>query len=155
MLKLDVEPNIDNIDLFNEMSAKGVMGDEDRVSLLAEIGGIRDKYKLFPITVTIGEQQRQLLAYDEEVEDAEEQISLRRSLLNVQIPLLHEEDLTRFIDDYLRPNRLMVNNRCVINNVLLQDTEQLSVVPHQQARCEFYWYTLHREPFLDEGIDYE
>jgi hypothetical protein len=141
---------IENIDRFNEMVVTGVLDEEDRVALLAEIGGIRDSYRLFPISVTVSEQERWLLNYPAAVENPEESISLRGSKLQVSLPLLHEEDLTRFLADFLAPNRLLVTNRCELLQLNIADEELLAVVPHQRANCEFYWYTLQREAFVQE-----
>lgn len=145
---------IQNIDNFNEMTSNGVMSEEDRVGLLAEIGAIRNKYKLFPISVTISEQIKQVLPYLENVEAPDKQIALNRSSAKVQIPLLHEVDLTRFLFEIMQPGRLLVNNRCVIADLALDDIELLKVIPHQQATCDFYWYTLKEEPFVYQAIEY-
>jgi hypothetical protein len=145
---------IQNIDRYNEMSANGVMSEEDRVGFLGEIGAIRDKYKLFPIGVTVSEQIKRVLPYLGNVETPEEQIALTRSSAKVQLPLLHEEDLTRFLFDIMQPARLLVNNRCVIANLALGEIELLNVIPHQQATCDFYWYTLREEPFVYQTTEY-
>ncbi len=141
---------IENIDRFNEMVANGVLDEEDRVALLAEIGRIRDSYRLFPISVTVSEQERRLLDYPASVENPEERISLRGSRLQISLPLLHEEDLTRFLADFLAPQRMLVTSRCELVQLNIADEELLAVVPHQRANCEFYWYTLQREAFVQE-----
>ncbi|MFT6093365.1 MAG: hypothetical protein ACJA2Q_001261 [Pseudohongiellaceae bacterium] len=145
---------IQNIDRYNEMSANGVMSEEDRVGFLGEIGAIRDRYKLFPIGVTVSEQIKRVLPYLGNVETPEKQIALTRSSAKVQLPLLHEEDLTRFLFDIMQPARLLVNNRCVIANLALGEIELLNVIPHQQATCDFYWYTLREEPFVYQTTEY-
>lgn len=145
---------IENIDRFNEMQSNKVLDEENRVGMLAEIGRIREKYKFFPITVNLSEQQSRRLEYDSDVEDPQEQISLKGSRLQVQLPLLHEEDLTRFLGDFLRPGRLVVSNRCVINKVIINEEDLLSLIPHQQASCDFYWYTLIEEP-IEEEVYYD
>lgn len=146
---------IQNIDRFNEMTSNGVMSEEDRVGFLAEIGTIRDNYKFFPIGVTVSEQIKQILPYSPNIETPEKQIALNRSSGKVQLPLLHEGDLTRFLFEIMKPARLLVNNRCVISDLALADTELLNVIPHQQATCDFYWYTLREEPFVYQTIEYE
>lgn len=146
---------VSNIDRFNEMVENQVMSEENRVSLLAEIGAIREKYKLFPLNVSISEQEKRVLDFPLSVESPEEQVSLRRSLLKIQLPLLHEEDLTRFLFDFTSPARLLVNNRCLITALPVSDDELLGVVPHQQAACDFHWYTLGSEPFVYEDYGYE
>ncbi|NKB32939.1 MAG: hypothetical protein GKR91_07555 [Pseudomonadales bacterium] len=139
---------INNIDTYNTMIANAVLEEEDRVSLLEEISVIRDRYQLFPIAVEIQEQDRVLLEYPFDVENPDEQISLRNSQVSVQIPLLHEEDLTRFLADFMSSGRMMVNNSCAI-----AQAPQLEEIPNQLsqrqiASCGFHWYTLRREPFI-------
>jgi len=138
---------IENIDRYNTMVANSVLDDEDRVGLLEEISNIRDKYQLFPIAVEISEQERILLPYPPEVEFPDEQISLRSSQVRIRLPLLHEEDLVRFLSDFMGQERLMVNNRCVIGESPVEDDNNFEVVEHQVATCEFYWYTLRNEPY--------
>ncbi|MDA1372405.1 MAG: hypothetical protein O2971_16795 [Proteobacteria bacterium] len=138
---------VDNIDRYNTMVANRVMEEEGRVALLDEISIIRERFQLFPISVEISEQDRILLAYPEEVEFPDEQISLRSSRVQVQIPLLHEEDLVRFLSAFLRDGRLMVVNRCALSDTPVLEEDILRVVPHQVATCEFYWYTLRNEPY--------
>lgn len=146
---------VSNIDRFNEMVDNQVLSEEDRVGLLAEIGAIREKYKLFPVIVSVSEQERRLLDYPENVEAPEEQVSLLRSSLALQLPLLHEEDLTRFLLEFTQPERLLVNHRCVITDLPVTESDILDIIPHQQAACDFYWYTLKSEPYSYEGLGYE
>lgn len=141
---------VNNIDSFNQMVGNGVLNEEDRVGLLAEFGQIRDKYRLFPMSVSVSEQERRILEYPATVENPEEEMSLRSSRLQVSLPLLHEEDLTRFLTDILQPNRMLVNNHCEINQLVVSEEDMLTIVPHQRAVCEIVWYTLQREPFGQE-----
>lgn len=139
---------ISSIGTYNTMLASGIMGEEDRVSLLEEITRIRERFLLFPINVAIGEQDRVLLEYSENVDFPDEQITLRSSQVQVRFSLLHEEDLTRFLSDFLDSGRLMVPSNCTVS-AALEDPEAIrQVVQHQIAACEFYWYTFQREPYL-------
>ncbi len=138
---------VSNIDRFNSMVANSILDEENRVDLLEEIREIREKHQLFPISVDIREQERLLLTYASDVELPEEQISLRSSSIQIQLPLLHEEDLTRFLADFLGSGRLMFINRCNIASLAVSEADLLELVQHQLATCEFYWYTLRREPF--------
>jgi len=138
---------VENIDLFNLMQANGILDEENRVSLLEDISRIRDSLHLFPIDVEIEEQQRKLLEYEESITDFEEQISLRSSQIRLSMPLLHEEDLLKFVDRFLNTGRLILSNQCTVNRSLADEEQMLDVVEHLRAECEFYWYTLQREPF--------
>ncbi len=141
---------IENIDRFNVMVSNGVLNQEDRVALLAEIGRIRNEYKLFPLSVSISEQESRMLAFPESEEAPLEQMSLRGSRVQLSLPLLHEEDLTRFLADVLAPQRMLIVNRCEINKLDVAEDAMFTIVPHQQASCELYWYTLQREPLTAE-----
>lgn len=139
---------VNNIGIYNRMVENGAMGDEDRVRLLEEITRIRQRNLLFPMNVTIGEQDRLLLPYPDTVEFPDEQITLRSSPVQVRYSLLHEEDLTRFLDEFLALGNLLVPSRCSITLALEDPADAMKVVQHQIADCEFYWYTFQREPYL-------
>lgn len=138
---------VSNIDRYNSMAASSILNEENRVDLLEEIRTIREDHQLFPISVEIREQDRILLTYAADVESPDEQISLRISNIQIQLPLLHEEDLTRFLADFLGSGRLMLSNRCSIDALAVAEADLLELVQHQLATCNFYWYTLRREPF--------
>jgi hypothetical protein len=138
---------VDNIDRFNTMVANGIMEQEDRVILLEEIRTIREQYQLFPIAVEIREQQRLLLNYGPEIESPAEQISLRSSDIGIQLPLLHEEDLLRFLAAFTGSGRLMLTSRCSIDEVVRVDDDSMQLVQNQLADCDFSWFTLRREPY--------
>ena len=78
---------VNNIGIYNRMVENGAMGDEDRVRLLEEITRIRQRNLLFPMNVTIGEQDRLLLPYPDTVEFPDEQITLRSSPVQVRYSL--------------------------------------------------------------------
>lgn len=136
---------VENIDRFNLLAANRLMDEEDRVSLLADIGRIRDNFRLFPIDVEIREQTSHMLDYPEDVEFPEEFISIRSSAITVRLPLLHEEDLTRFLNEFLNTGRLMVTTSCRITDAGLGPEDALEIVAHQLASCGFIWYTFRRE----------
>ncbi len=139
---------VNSIGVYNTMEANGVMGEEDRVALLEEITDIRERYLLFPISVAIGEQNRLLLEYGEDVDFPDDQITLRSSQVQVRFSLLHEEDLTRFLADIMDSGRLMVPTSCTVTAALEDPDMAREVVQHQIAACDFNWYTYQREPYL-------
>jgi len=145
---------VENIDRFNSMVADQLLDEEDRVSLLEDIRTIRNELLLFPIDVQISEQTRQLLEYEEGIEYPDEQISVRSSLVQLRIPLLHEEDLTRFLAKFLNSGRLMVTSSCAITASAFDSGDTLEVIERQIVNCEFLWYTFRRElPVEEEEFD--
>ncbi len=124
------------------------------MSLLEDIRRIRNRFHLFPIDVEVREESSRILDYPEGVEFAEEQISVHSSVVLLRIPLLHEEDLTRFLSVFLSAGRLMVTTSCAITTSSVDVSEVLEVVEHQVANCEFIWYTFRRELHsADEEFD--
>lgn len=138
----------DNFGRYETMLANGVMREEDRVQLLEDITSIRQRHMLFPINVEIGEESRLFIPYPEEVDFPDEQITLRESQVRVSYALLHEEDLTRFLAEFLDGERLMVPTRCSMAAALESEEMALEIVQHQLANCEFNWYTFRQEPYL-------
>lgn len=145
---------VENIDRYNAMVEDGLIGEEERVSLLEDIRTIRNRFRLFPIDVQIREQTSNILEYDESVENPEEQISVRSSIISLRLPLLHEEDLTRFLGAFLNAGRLIVTTSCNVVDSELDASETFDLVAHQIANCEFQWYTFSRDvPSEDENFD--
>lgn len=136
---------VENIDRFNSLAADRLLDEEDRVSLLEDVRRIRDNFRLFPIDVEITEQTSHMLDYDESVEFPEEFISIRSSEVLVRLPLLHEEDLTRFLNAFLNAGRLMVTTSCTITASSVDPLQALELIVHQTANCDFIWYTFRRE----------
>lgn len=142
---------VENIDRYNALVNNRLLDEEDRVSLLEDIRRIRNRFRLFPIDVEVREQSSRILDYPEDVEDAEEQISVRATVVTLRIPLLHEEDLTRFLGAFLNAGRLMVTTSCSIIASNTNTSESLDVIQQQMASCEFIWYTFRREQPTVEG----
>lgn len=140
---------VDNIGVYNSMVARGVMDAENRVALLDDIANIRSRYNLYPINVDISEQSRLVIPFVSEVDFPTEQVSLRSSRISLQLPLLHEEDLTRLINELLATGRLLAIDRCAVNYALESEENFLTLVQHQIAVCDIYWYSFQREPYID------
>jgi len=138
---------VNNIGVFNRMEARGIMAGENRVALLDTIGDIRARYDLYPIAVDISEQNLMVLDYPQDVDFPDEQISLGSSRVTIQLPLLHEGDLTRLLDDLLASGPLMVVDYCSINQALQSQESYLTLVPHQLAECGLTLYTFERAPY--------
>ena len=145
---------VENIDRYNALVSNGLLSEEDRVSLLEDIRRIRNRFRLFPIDVEVREQSSRVLEYAEGIENPDEQISVRASVVMLRLPLLHEEDLTRFLGAFLNAGRLMVTTSCAITASSVDVSDTFEIVEHQIANCEFIWYTFRRElPSANEEFD--
>lgn len=145
---------VENIDRYNDLVSNRLMEEEDRVSLLEDIRRIRNRFRLFPIDVQVHEQNSRMLEYEEGVEFPEEEISVRSSLVMIRLPLLHEEDLTRFLGAFLNAGRLMVTTSCSVSASAVDTSGSFELAERQIANCEFIWYTFRRElPGEEEEFD--
>lgn len=143
---------VNNIGVYEEMEARGLLANEDRVALLDDITSLRARYNLYPISVDIFEQDRVLIPYRTEVNFPEEQISLRSSRIQLQLPLLHEGDLARLLEGLMYSDRMIVIEECSITDALDSEFDKLTLVQHQLAACSLIWYSFRREPYNDEGL---
>jgi hypothetical protein len=141
---------VDNIGVFEQMQARGLMEQEDRVALLDTITALRTQHNLYPITVEITEQDRVVIPYVTEVDYPEEQISLRGTPVRLELPLLHEGDLARLLEGLFASGRLFVVDECTIREAIESDNDYLSLLPHQMADCALIWYSFQREPYIEE-----
>ncbi|MDD3815007.1 MAG: hypothetical protein PHZ02_10210 [Desulfocapsaceae bacterium] len=133
-------------DRYHQLLASGVIGDEDRLELVELLGRIRSRYNLFPIQFDI-EQQATLPLQEGESEDAGPSLSLRASRIQIALSLLHEEDLSRLLDELRGVGRgMFVVEECSVSRTggdaaseLLKLSENLS------ASCKILWLTLKSE----------
>ena len=88
---------VENIDRFNALVANRFLDEEDRVSLLEDVGRIRDRFRLFPIDVEIREQTSRMLDYAEGIEFPEEFISIHSSEVLVRLPCCMRKTLHAFL----------------------------------------------------------
>lgn len=138
-----------NIGRFQAMSDDGVLEPENRVAILERLRMLREQHNLFSIAIDISEQERNVLPLPENLMDIEEQISLRGTRIGVNLSLLHEEDLTRFYTGFMDTGRLMFPLECRLLLTLIDESSFLNVAEHQSASCDFMWYTLRREPYVE------
>ena len=123
--------------IFNTLQTQGIIGDEQRLEWVELLKSIRDKRRLFDLQYEI-EPQRPLDA------GARSGLAFFASAMKIQLKLLHEEDLTRFIDDLRRnaPALILVNN-CNVSRLPQQQSAASDVQAHLLAECRIDWITIH------------
>lgn len=137
------------IDRYQKLAEDGVICDEDRLGLVENIGRLRARYKLYPVHLDIERQAMLPLAPDGGEEPPGTGISLRVSRVLISIPLLHEEDLSRMLDELDNMQRgIFVAEKCSIQRTGGDsggDRPQLH--ENLTAFCKILWLTLKK----DEG----
>jgi len=154
-----------HIDGYRRLQARGVIGEERRLELVEALGRIRDRHNLYPLQFDI-EQQKffpprenggEELPLNEGGGDglgsADEDGSgavmvLGASRMKISLPLLHEEDLTRLLEDLRGLDQgLFVVEQCEIDRLAggRAAGEPALVQENLSAVCQILWLTLKLE----------
>jgi hypothetical protein len=131
------------IDKYLTLQTNGVIGAEDRLQLLELFAQIRNEHELFPIRIDIGEQAELTLPYASNSDGSGPPVKLRSSVLEISLPLLHEEDLSHLLDDLLASPHLLQPARCAITANDESNTNFYFLDKHFTASCSMYWYTFN------------
>ena len=137
---------IEYIDRYQDLSAEGIVEAEDRLLFLEKIADIRAEFNLFPISLNIEEQLGIRLQYDPAETEPGGPIDLKTSTVSLSVPLLHEEDLTRFLDALLNSDGLYQARECEIGALNSTTPSFVFLAQHFSASCELLWYTFDLEP---------
>lgn len=140
---------------YQEISAAGIVGSEDRLQLLERFANLRETHSLFPIGIEIAEQKRLPLQYGElsgkPVNDPGRPIALMMSSVDFNLPLLHENDLNHLLDGLMGGNEMLLAQSCSISANSPDTGSYLRLGQHFSAACSFSWYTFAIETVATEG----
>lgn len=137
---------IEYIGRYREMSDEGIVDPEDRLDFLENMATIRSQFNLFPISLSIEEQDGLRLQYDLSESDPGGPIDLKISNVSVNLSLLHEQDLSRFLEALLSSHGLYQARECSISRRSQADTNYYFLAQHFAADCELVWYTFDLTP---------
>jgi hypothetical protein len=131
------------IALFQQLQERGVIGQEERLNWVEQIARIKTARRLFDLQYEIAPQKAlgdSLLPGGAVAGDYE----FMSSTMNLQMPLLHENDLLGFLADLQRTvhAHLLVRD-CAIER-LPQSTER-GVAAQLRAVCTIDWITLREK----------
>ncbi len=137
---------------YREMQDDGLLQDEDRLTLMEVIMDTRSRNQLYATNIVIGEQSESLLDYGVAGLEEGEMVALQSTAVDLTLPLLHEEDLTRLLDGVLSMPGLMQTESCVVSK--REDvSDLLNMGENLRAQCVLLWYHFNLSPSvpLEEG----
>ena len=138
-------------DRYCQLQASGVIGDETRLELVEALGHIRARHKLYPLQFDIG-QQAVIPLEEGAPENAEAYLSLRSSPIQIVLPLLHEDDLTRLLLELQSVGRgIFVVEECSISRGSEAEGGPLGLQENLSAVCKILWLTLKSETNKEAG----
>lgn len=121
--------------IFAALQARGMIGEEQRLEWVELLKDIREQRRLIDLQYEIAPQRR----LDASSGNG---FAFYSSTMKLQLKLLHEEDLTRLLDDLRNRARALIQvKRC--NVTRLPAGAGIGVPPAQlQADCQIDWITL-------------
>ena len=121
--------------VFNALQTRGMIGEEQRLEWVELLKDIRDTRRLIDLQYEIAPQRR----LDT---DTAKGFAFYSSTMRLQLKLLHEEDLTRLIDDLHRRARALIQVKSCDVSRLPQDAGDGAPAAQLQADCRIDWITL-------------
>jgi hypothetical protein len=124
--------------LFNRLQERGVIGEEQRLEWVELLKDIRDRRKLIEIRYEFAPRHALGSAHTGSFD-------LYASTMKLQARLLHEEDLTRLLDDLRRQARALIQiRRCDLSRLPRTGAESVNTALRGslQADCLIDWITL-------------
>jgi hypothetical protein len=137
-----------HIKQYRKIEADGLMGAENRLSLIEAINQTRERYRLYPVQIEIEPQRSALEGRREQGDESAPEnsgtgIGLMSSRIKITLPLLHEADIFHFLEELQKFKGLFVVENCAIHrtaNALLFDKSGLDA--NLSASCQIFWLTL-------------
>ncbi len=121
--------------IFHKLEARGVVGEEQRLEWVELLKEIRDRRRLLDLQYEIAPQR----ALDATPGSG---YAYYASSMRVQLKLLHEEDLTRLLDDLRRQARALIQVRSCNVSRLPRGGAEGGIPAQLQADCQIDWVTL-------------
>ena len=121
--------------LFTKLQARGVIGEEPRLEWIELLKANGDRLRLLDLHYEIAPQR----PLDASPGSAN---AFYASAMKVQLQLLHEEDLTRLLDDLRQHARALIQVRSCKLSRLPRDGDGSDGAAHLQADCLIDWITL-------------
>ena len=119
--------------VLSSLQARGMIGEEQRLDWVERLESIRDRRRLLDLRYEIAPQR----TLDASPSGA---MNFYASAMKMQLKLLHEEDLTRLLDDLLQqPGPLIQVRSCKLSRLARTSGE---IVAQLQADCLIDWITL-------------
>ena len=136
-----------NSNIFSELQKKGIVGDEQRLDWVELIKTTQDQLRLREVRYEIA-PQRTLSSTQESSESA---FTFYASTMNLQMQLLHEEDLLRLLAEIQEHATAIIRiRRCDLAR-LAESADSNVRNANLQAECVVDWITVHHKEQRSSG----
>ncbi|MCB5207062.1 hypothetical protein [Methylovorus mays] len=122
---------------YKTLVEEGFIGEERRILWLDSIRNIHQQFKLFKITYAIGAQEPYTPPFPVDTGS----FKLNRSVMQLELPMLHEGDILTFLRALHQQQRSpIIIRECQLTR--LRAIMDVTITPNLIAKCELDWYTL-------------
>lgn len=129
--------------VYNELLAKGFIGEEKRIEWIEKLREVHSQHKLFSIDYSIGQQEKFSPSYLPHLGS----FVMNRSTMKVELGMLHEGDLLTLLDGLHEQSAPFIVRECELKKPVGAKFNLQNVAPNMQATCLIDWLTL-RDPQL-------
>jgi hypothetical protein len=136
---------IEYIGRYREMAQDGVVAPEDRLQFQEEILEFRSLYSLFPVGLNIEGQKSLPLEFPDGRTERGREIVLNTSLVELNLPLLHENDLANLLLSIVNGPGLFQPLSCSLS-LNGRTTNFIFLAQHFDAACSLHWYSFKLPP---------
>lgn len=147
---LEKETIIQYLPIYNELLARGFVGEERRIEWIEALRQIHAQHKLFSIDYSIGLQENYKPSFLSNLGN----FKLKRSVMNLKLDMLHEGDLLALLDGLHEQTTPFIVRECEIKRPVGAVVHAKNMTPNMQANCEIDWLTL-RDPQLTSTLPAE
>lgn len=140
---LEKETIIQYLPAYNDLLAKGFIGEERRIEWIERLRQIHAQHKLFSIDYSIGLQENYKPSFISNMGS----FVLHRSTMKLSMDMLHEGDLLNLLDGLHEQSTPFIVRDCEIKRPIDAVVNTKSLNSNLKAACEIDWLTL-RDPQL-------
>jgi hypothetical protein len=144
---LEKETIIQYLPIYNDLLAKGFVGEERRIEWIETLRQIHVKNKLFSIDYSIGLQENYKPSFIPNMGS----FILHRSTMKLDLEMLHEGDLLNLIDGLHEQSTPFIVRDCEIKRPVGAVVNTKNLTSNLKALCEIDWLTL-RDPQLTGNL---
>jgi hypothetical protein len=137
---------IKNIGRYRIIMEDGVVMPEDRLQFQERLLEIRAENELFPVGLNVGIQTHLPLQYSEGRTERGKEIVLNMSPVDIKLPLLHEDDLTRLLLALMNGPGLLQPLKCSLTANSTLTANFIYLAQHFDAACTLQLYTFQLPP---------
>jgi hypothetical protein len=143
------------IDRYIQMDTDGVVSAPDRLQFLERMDIIRDSLQLYALDLEMGEQISHVVPYPPLDPLPGEPVTVNQTRIDLALPLLHEGDLVRMLDQLLSMPGLFLPTQCLIILDSNSTDNFTQLRENLASRCQVNWFSFELTPpaaIAQEGL---